>query len=77
MRCDDGWVFAEGGEDTAEVDDFGAVESQRHDGGAPCWGEADHLQLVITPGEVLYPVLSAEMKERDELVRERIAGSEA
>lgn len=73
---DHGRVFAEGGKDAAEIDHLSAVESQRRDGGASCRGETDHFHVVVIPGEMLCPVLSAGMKERDEFMSQRIAGFE-
>jgi hypothetical protein len=67
-------VFTKGNKNAAQIDNLGAIESQRSHGGPSSRREADDFQVVRTPGEVFKPLLPARMKQRHKFVCKRIAG---
>lgn len=67
-------MLVESYQHAAQVDDLFAIELQCHDRSTSGRGDADDLQVIITPGEVRKPMMPARVKQRHDAARERIAG---
>lgn len=61
-------------QDAPQVDDALAIQIQRRDGGASGGRQPDQREAIRTPGEMLVPVVSARMEERNEFLADRING---
>lgn len=61
-------------QDAPQVDDALAIQIQRRHGGACGGRQALQGEAIRTPGEMLVPVVSARMKERDSFLADRVNG---
>lgn len=66
-------MYAEAVQSGPQIDQTGAIEAQAHDGGASCGGNADDFCCIITPREMIRPLLLTRMEQGDFLLRHGIA----